>query len=143
MAEIAPRSLGRDVTREQELTESLQGSERRAQLVGRNGEELILGLIQLAQASCRPRYLFLELLGEVALALREARVLEGEREVKGQGIRKSARGRRQIAVALDDQGSHGPLPRVESHHQAPARRRPRTRHALGGAIAVGSAGRYG
>src|SRR5215470_15269853 len=77
MAEIAPRSLRRDVTRKQELTESLQGSERRAQLVGRDGEELILGLIQLAQASGRPRYLLLELLGEVALALREARVPVG------------------------------------------------------------------
>src|SRR5262249_52166936 len=141
MAEIAPRSLGRDVTCEQELTESLQGSERCAELVGRDGEELILGLIQLAQASGRPRYLFLELLGEGALARRGARVLEGEGEVKGQGVGKSARGRRQIAVSLDDQGSHGPLPRVESQHESPARRCPRTRHALGGVIALGSAGR--
>src|SRR5215467_10758174 len=127
MAEIAPRSLARDVTREQKLTESLQRGERRAQLVRRDGEELVLGLIKLAQASGRPRHLLLELLGEVALALREERVLEGEGQVEGQGVRKSARGRRQIAVALDDQGAHGPLPRVESQHEAPARCRPRTR----------------
>src|SRR5215471_14973320 len=120
MAEIAPRSLGWDVTREQELTESLQGSERCAQFVGRDGEELVLGLIQLAQASGRPRYLLLELLGEVALAPRDARVLEGGGEGGGRGVRRAARGRWRIAGAVGDEGSHGPLPGVESQHEAPA-----------------------
>src|SRR5262249_39698668 len=132
MAEISARSIGRYVSSKEQLAEPLERGERRPQLVGRDGEELVLGLIELAQPSSRPRHFLLELLGEVALAMGEPCVLEGEGQMERQSIRETTGGRRDIAVTLDDQGSHRPLPRIEAEHEATTRRRPRARGQFSG-----------
>src|SRR5262245_31377694 len=132
MAEISARSIGRHVASKEQLAEPLERGERRPQLVGRDGEELVLGLIELAQPSSCPGYFLLELLGEVALSLGEPRVLEGEGKMERQSVREPTGGRRDVAVTLDDQGSHRPLPRIETEHEATTRRRPRARSQFSG-----------
>src|SRR5262245_23857543 len=143
MAEISARPVGRHVASEEQLAEPLESGERRPQLVRRDGEKLVLGLIELAQPSGCPRHFLLELLREVALSLGEPRVLEGEEEMERQSVREPAGGRREVAVTLDDQGSHRPLPRIEAENEASTWRRPRAWDRFGGTKARWRAGRDG
>ncbi len=82
-AGTAAARSGGSVARQQELAEPLERGQRRAQLVRDHREELGLRLVELAQSLRRRGDLVLELLGEAALAQRQACVLESERQVQG------------------------------------------------------------
>jgi hypothetical protein len=79
--EISPRPLRRHFASEQQLAESLERRQRGPQLVRRDREKFVLGLIELAEPSRRPGDLLCELLREVPLTFREPRILDGERQV--------------------------------------------------------------
>ena len=117
MAKKSRRALGRERSLDQQLAESLQGRERRPQLMRDDRQEFRLGLVELTQAYRRGSDLVLQLAGEAALAEREPDVLDAERQVSRDFLGGRADTGRKLAQALHREHPEGSRSRVERQRE--------------------------